>query len=132
VVFSLSVFPRRKQNPPFGCRDIAISTPAKYLSSWVHRQRFGRRSRFLALQVPAASAPIVRILDAEAQAVEIANYFVELCDGYACSWCELNGNQLILIPSHNRERTFVKFVIRPKAGIVGRVTVVTMTLVESK
>ena len=26
-------------------------------------------------------------------------YFVELRGGYACSWCELDGNQLILVPS---------------------------------
>lgn len=72
------------------------------------------------------------MLDAEAQVVEIAIYFVERCDGYACSWRELNGNQLILIPSP-QSRTQVRQVRYPaEAGIVGRVMVVTVTLVESK
>jgi hypothetical protein len=26
-------------------------------------------------------------------------YFVELRGGFACSWCELDGNQLVLVPS---------------------------------
>jgi hypothetical protein len=25
-------------------------------------------------------------------------YFVELRDAYACSWCEIDGNQLVLVP----------------------------------
>jgi transcriptional regulator with XRE-family HTH domain len=59
-------------------------------------------------------------------------YFVELREGYACSWCELNGNQLILIPSP-QSRTQIRQLRYPTdAGIVGRVTVVTMTLVETK
>jgi len=59
-------------------------------------------------------------------------YFVELRDGYVCSWCELNGSQLILIPSP-QSRTQVRQVRYPsEAGIVGRVTTVTMTLVETK
>jgi transcriptional regulator with XRE-family HTH domain len=58
-------------------------------------------------------------------------YFVELRDGYACAWCELNGSQLILIP-YPRSRTQVRQVRYPaEAGIVGRVTVVTMTLVDT-
>jgi len=59
-------------------------------------------------------------------------YFVELRDGYVCSWCELNGSQLILIPSP-QSRTQVRQVRYPAdAGIVGRVTTVTMTLVDPK
>jgi len=59
-------------------------------------------------------------------------YFVELRDGYACSWCELSGNRLILIPSP-QSRTKVRQLRYPsEAGIVGRVTVVTMTLLEAK
>ena len=59
-------------------------------------------------------------------------YFVELHDGYACSWCELNGNQLMLIPSP-QSRTPVRQVRYPaQADLVGRVTMVTMTLVETK
>lgn len=59
-------------------------------------------------------------------------YFIELRDGYACSWCEINGSQLILIPSP-QSRTQVRQIRYPaEAGIVGRVTTVTMTLVETK
>ena len=59
-------------------------------------------------------------------------YFVELRDGYACAWCQINGNQLTLIPSQ-QSRTQVRHVRYPaEAGIVGRVSVVTMTLVDPK
>jgi hypothetical protein len=58
-------------------------------------------------------------------------FFVELRDGYACSWCELDGNQLLLIPSpHSRGQ--IRHVKYPtEADIVGRVTAVTMTIAES-
>ncbi len=59
-------------------------------------------------------------------------YFVELRDGYACAWCQINGNQLTLIPSQ-QSRTPVRQVRYPaESVIVGRVTVVTMTLVAPK
>ncbi|MGH9511459.1 MAG: hypothetical protein ACRD2U_04920 [Terriglobales bacterium] len=58
-------------------------------------------------------------------------YFVELRGGYACSWCELDGNQLILIPSP-QSRVQVRHVRYPNEGdIVGRVTAVTMTIAEA-
>jgi hypothetical protein len=57
-------------------------------------------------------------------------YFVELRDGYACCWCELDGNQLILIPCP-QSPVQVRQVRYPTDGdIVGRVTAVTMPLVE--
>ena len=53
-------------------------------------------------------------------------YFVELRDGYACSWCELNGNQLILLP-YPHSRGQLRQVRYPlDAEVVGRVTAVTM------
>jgi transcriptional regulator with XRE-family HTH domain len=59
-------------------------------------------------------------------------YFVELREGYACAWCQVNGNQLILIPSQ-QSRTQVRQIRYPaEAGIIGRVKAVTMTLVEGK
>ena len=59
-------------------------------------------------------------------------YFVELHDGFACAWCQINGNRLTLIPSQ-QSRTQVRHLRYPaEAGIVGRVTVVTMTLVDPK
>jgi transcriptional regulator with XRE-family HTH domain len=57
-------------------------------------------------------------------------YFVELRGSYVCSWCELHGDQLILIPTpHTRARA--RHVRYPTdADIVGRVTAVTMTIAE--
>jgi hypothetical protein len=55
-------------------------------------------------------------------------YFVELRDGYVCSWCEVDGNQLILIP-YPRSRAAVRQVRYPAdADVVGRVTAVTMRI----
>lgn len=57
-------------------------------------------------------------------------YFVELRDGYACCWCELDGNHLILIPCPESP-VQVRQVRYPTDGdIVGRVTAVSMPLVE--
>jgi hypothetical protein len=59
-------------------------------------------------------------------------YFVELRGGYACSWCELDGNQLILIPSP-QSRVQVRHVRYPNEGdIIGRVTAVTMRIADLK
>jgi hypothetical protein len=30
-------------------------------------------------------------------------FFFELRDRYVCSWCELHGSQLILVPTHSLE-----------------------------
>jgi hypothetical protein len=55
-------------------------------------------------------------------------FFVELREGYACSWCELDGNQLLLIP-YPQSRKQIRQVRYPtEADIVGRVTAVTMTI----
>jgi hypothetical protein len=57
-------------------------------------------------------------------------YFVELRNDYACSWCELDGNQLLLIPCP-RSRGQIRHVRYPaEADIVGRVTAVTMRITE--
>jgi len=56
-------------------------------------------------------------------------YFVELRDSYACSWCELSENRLLLVP-HPQSRREVREVRFPSdAGIVGRVTAVSMRIV---
>jgi len=57
-------------------------------------------------------------------------YFVELRGSYVCCWCELHGDQLILIPTpHTRARA--RHVRYPTdADIVGRVTAVTMSIAE--
>ncbi len=59
-------------------------------------------------------------------------YFVELRDSYVCSWCELDGSQLILVPSP-QSREQVRHVRYPgDADIVGRVTAVTMRIAEEQ
>lgn len=57
-------------------------------------------------------------------------YFVELRNGYVCSWCELHGGQLLLIPTpQSREQS--KHVRYPgEAEVLGRVTAVTMCIAE--
>jgi hypothetical protein len=58
-------------------------------------------------------------------------YFVELRDSYACSWCEPREGSLLLIP-HPTSRNRVREVRFPAdAGIVGRVTAVSMRIAES-
>lgn len=58
-------------------------------------------------------------------------YFVELRDRYVCSWCELTGRELTLIPSA-RSRVQARHVRYPDdAEIVGRVTAVTMQIAEA-
>lgn len=55
-------------------------------------------------------------------------YFVELRSGYACSWCEVDGSQLILVPCP-QSRGQIRHVRYPiDADIIGRVTAVTMRI----
>lgn len=56
-------------------------------------------------------------------------YFVELRDGFACSWCELNGKQLVLIPHPLSGRAVRQYAYPQEAEIVGRVTAVAMRIV---
>lgn len=48
-------------------------------------------------------------------------YFVELRESYACGWCELQGNQLLIIPHHSSPASVRRFVFPREAEIVGRV-----------
>lgn len=48
-------------------------------------------------------------------------YFIELRNAYACGWCELQGNQLLLIPHHSSPATVRQFTYPRQAEIVGRV-----------
>ena len=48
-------------------------------------------------------------------------YFIELRGAYACGWCELQGNQLLLIPHHSSPATVRQFAYPRQAEIVGRV-----------
>src|SRR5207245_10608722 len=58
-------------------------------------------------------------------------YFIELRDGYACSWCELRGSQLTLIPHPLSPCSTRQFLYSTEAEIVGQVTAVAMRLVDS-
>lgn len=57
-------------------------------------------------------------------------YFVELRDGYACSWCELRDKVLTLIPHPLAPRGIRQLEYPLEAEIVGRVTAVAMRLVD--
>ncbi len=58
-------------------------------------------------------------------------YFVELRDGYACSWCEVRGSHLTLIPHPLSGCTIRQFVYPSEAEIIGQVTGVAMRLIPS-
>jgi transcriptional regulator with XRE-family HTH domain len=57
-------------------------------------------------------------------------YFVELRDGYACSWCELQESQLILIPHPLSPCKIRQFKNGSEAEIIGRVTGVATRIAE--
>lgn len=48
-------------------------------------------------------------------------YFVELRDGYACGRCELQGNQLLIIPHQSSPASVRRFTYLREAEISGRV-----------
>lgn len=57
-------------------------------------------------------------------------YFVELRDGYVCSWCEPGERRLLLIP-YPKSGTQVREVRFPgDSEIIGRVTAVSMRIAE--
>ena len=58
-------------------------------------------------------------------------YFVELRDGYACSWAELRGSQLTLIPHPLSGSTIRQFIHPDEAEVIGQVTAVAMRLVTT-
>ncbi len=57
-------------------------------------------------------------------------YFVELRDSCSCSWCDLDGNQLLLIPSSQSGQQIRRVRYPMDAEIVGRVTAIVMSMVE--
>jgi transcriptional regulator with XRE-family HTH domain len=59
-------------------------------------------------------------------------YFVELRDGYVCSWCELQGTQLILVPHPGSGCGIRQFKYEAEAEIVGRVTGLAMRIVAAE
>jgi transcriptional regulator with XRE-family HTH domain len=59
-------------------------------------------------------------------------YFVELRNGYVCSWCQLDRGQLIVIPHAHSHQDVRRFDHPSQAEIVGRVTGVAMRIVGEK
>lgn len=59
-------------------------------------------------------------------------YFVELRNGYVCSWCQLDRGQLIVIPHPQSPREVRRFDHPSQAEIVGRVTGVAMCIAGEK
>ncbi len=58
-------------------------------------------------------------------------FFIELHDGYACGWCELQGNQLLIVPHHSSPATIRRFIYPRDAEIVGRVVSYNTRCVDS-
>ncbi|SRR5713226_173932 len=58
-------------------------------------------------------------------------YFVELRDGYACSWCEMQGNQLILVPHPLSPCGVRQFLYGTDAEVVGQVTGIAMRIADA-
>jgi transcriptional regulator with XRE-family HTH domain len=56
-------------------------------------------------------------------------YFVELRNGYVCSWCEVDRGQLFIIPHPHSHQDVRRFDYPSQAEIVGRVTGVAMRIV---
>jgi transcriptional regulator with XRE-family HTH domain len=59
-------------------------------------------------------------------------YFIELRDSYACSWCEVSGSQLTLMPHPLSACPVRQFSYPDEAEIVGQVTAVAMRLVSAQ
>ena len=57
-------------------------------------------------------------------------YFVELRGGFTCGWCELQGNQLLIIPHHSSPSTVRQFTYPREAEIVGRVVSYSTSCVD--
>ena len=57
-------------------------------------------------------------------------YFVELREGYACSWCETRGANLTLVPHPLSGCAIRRYAHPEEAEIIGQVTAVAMRLVS--
>ena len=74
-----------------------------------------------------------RILPATLSRAEIERpiYFIELRDGYLCSWCEMRGRRLIAVPHPLSGCATQEFAYPDDAEIIGRVTAVAVRLVPA-
>ena len=58
-------------------------------------------------------------------------YFIELRDEYACSWCELHGRELWLVPHPKSGRAIRRFEHPREAEIVGQITGIAMRIAST-
>lgn len=58
-------------------------------------------------------------------------YFIELRAAYACGWCELQDNQLLIIPHQSSPASVRHFAYPKEAEIVGRVVSYTTNCVDT-
>ena len=58
-------------------------------------------------------------------------FFIELREAFACGWCELQGNQLLIIPHPSSPASVRRFTYPREAEIVGRVVGYSTDCVES-
>lgn len=59
-------------------------------------------------------------------------FFIELRDAYACGWCELQSNQLLIIPHPSSPASVRRFLYPREAEIVGRVVGYRTPCVDSR
>jgi transcriptional regulator with XRE-family HTH domain len=57
-------------------------------------------------------------------------YFIELRNAYSCGWCELQGNQLLIIPHPSSPVGVRRFTYPREAEIVGRVVAYSTQCVD--
>jgi len=99
---------------------IWISVTAKYGTSGC------RTSRFTRCCAPGSFVQMIRACArcsrfAGGRNLTVPIYFVELRDGYACSWCDLLDDQLLLLPHPLSPCSVRKFKYGTDAEIVGQV-----------
>jgi transcriptional regulator with XRE-family HTH domain len=58
-------------------------------------------------------------------------YFVELRDGYACAWCEMQDGHLLLLPHPLSAQSVRRLNYGTEAEIIGQVTAVAMRLTDA-
>jgi transcriptional regulator with XRE-family HTH domain len=59
-------------------------------------------------------------------------YFVELRNGYVCSWCQVDRGQLTVIPHPHSHQDVRRFNYPSEAEIIGRVTGIAMRIVGER
>ena len=57
-------------------------------------------------------------------------FFIELRDAYACGWCDLQADQLLIIPHHASPASVRRFTYPREAEIVGRIVAYSTPCVD--